>query len=107
MKNDKIILILASVPDKQTANNLASMLVQERLAACVNIMPEVISYYRWEGKINTDSELLLLIKTQSSKFEPVKEYILKKHPYDLPEIIAIPLTDGFSGYLDWVKKETS
>jgi len=107
MRQTEVIITFVTAPDKLTANNLASELVEERLAACVNVIPGVTSHYRWEGKVCTDSELLLIIKTEKSKFSAVKDFILSKHPYDLPEIIAVDITDGFSGYLNWVIGETS
>ena len=107
MRPPEIIITYVTAPDEQTANNLASELVEQRLAACVNVIPGVTSHYRWEGKACTDTELLMIIKTEKSKFSAVRDFILNKHPYDLPEIIAVDITNGFSSYLNWVISETS
>ncbi len=107
MKQTEVIIILITVPDKQTANHLASILIENRLAACVNVIPGITSHFRWEGKVCSDSELMLIIKTRQSIFKIVEKLILDEHPYDVPEIIALNLTDGFPGYLNWVINETS
>ncbi|MCX6678099.1 MAG: divalent-cation tolerance protein CutA [Methanothrix sp.] len=83
------------------AEPLASALVEERLAACVNISP-VRSCYFWEGKLNCDEEVLLIIKTKKSQFEPLQKRILELHSYAVPEIIALPIIEGHQPYLDWV-----
>ena len=83
------------------AETLARALVQEHLAACVNISP-VRSCYIWEGKLNCDDEALLIIKTKKSQFEPLQKRILELHSYAVPEIIALPIIDGHQPYLDWV-----
>jgi periplasmic divalent cation tolerance protein len=95
-------LVLCTVPDRDTATHLARTLVSERLAACVNIVPGVNSVYRWEGAVEESDELLLIIKTCRKVFEPLKTCICARHPYELPEIIAVPLEDGLREYLDWI-----
>ncbi|MGD2056483.1 MAG: divalent-cation tolerance protein CutA [Gammaproteobacteria bacterium] len=95
-------LVLCSVPDRDTATHLARTLVTERLAACVTIVPGVSSVYRWEGAVEESDELLLLIKTCGTVFDPLKSCICARHPYELPEIIAVPLEDGLREYLDWI-----
>jgi len=96
------IVTLCTVPDKKAGERIARALVEERLAACVNIVPGVASFYRWEGKVEEASEQLLVIKTAAERFEAVKARIKALHPYDVPEIIAIPITAGNREYLDWI-----
>lgn len=81
---------------------LAEAVVGEGLAACVNHLPGIRSTYRWKGAVTTDSEELLLIKTTEARFAALKERILALHPYELPELIAVPVTQGHQAYLDWV-----
>ncbi|GAB4339757.1 MAG: divalent-cation tolerance protein CutA [Calditrichia bacterium] len=96
------IIVYCTVPDLETANSIANHLVQNRLAACCNIVPGITSVYRWQGKVETDSELLLLIKTRQDIFKDLEKAILELHPYEVPEIIAAPMADGHENYLKWV-----
>jgi len=80
--------------------------VEQRLAACVNIIPRMESCYRWEGKVLTDSEALLIVKTSQQVLDKLREYVTTEHPYELPEIIVLSVTDGLSDYLKWVSSET-
>jgi periplasmic divalent cation tolerance protein len=96
------ILILSTVNSAELADRMARSIVEENLAACVNIVPSVRSIYRWEGKICDDTELMLLIKTVDSNFERVRKKIRSLHEYDTPEIIAFALTAGDSDYLKWL-----
>ena len=100
MKNP--ILILTTASTKTEADQIANKLVQERLAACVNIIPNIKSIYRWKDKISTDSEFLLIIKTMKSVENKVIQCIKKHHSYDTPEIISFPITGGDKRYLDWM-----
>ena len=100
MKNP--ILILTTASTKAEADQIANKLVQEKLAACVNIIPNIKSIYRWKDKINTDSEFLLIIKTMKSVENKVIQYIKKHHSYDTPEIISFPITGGDKRYLNWI-----
>ena len=95
-------IVLCTVPDRDTAKLLARMLVTERLAACVTIVPGVSSVYRWAGAVEESDEILLIIKTCHTVFETLKSRICTCHPYELPEIIAVPLEDGLREYLDWI-----
>lgn len=101
-----ILLCLCTCPDAESATKLAETLVGERLAACVNRLPGVFSTYRWQGEVNTDSEELLLIKTAADRFETLKARLLELHPYELPELIALPIERGHAAYLDWVRSTT-
>jgi len=95
-------LVLCTCPDTETAGRLAAELVERRLAACVNILPEVTSVYRWQSKIETESEVLLLVKTRSDRYQEVEKTLLECHPYELPEVVAVSLEQGLSGYLAWL-----
>lgn len=95
-------IILCTCPDHQTAETIARLLVERNLAACVNILPGLTSYYRWQGQIESAQELLLLIKTNSGRYPAVETAILENHPYELPEIIAIPVDQGLPDYLHWI-----
>lgn len=105
MDDNNVILVLITVPDKETADLIASALVEKRLAACVNIVPGLTSVYRWEGKVNKDAELLLIVKTVQDSFESLKKTVKELHPHDLPEIIAVKISDGSKEYLEWITKE--
>ena len=104
--NDPII-ILTTVSSKKEAELIGSKLIDKELAACVNIIPNIKSIYRWEGKINKDSEYLLIIKTVKRAEEDVFENIRKLHSYDTPEMISIPITGGEKSYLNWLSKSVA
>jgi len=93
---------LCTVPDQDTATRIAEALVTEQLAACVNIIPAIQSVYRWEGTVEHDEELLLLIKTSSTVWPLLEARILALHPYELPEIISVRIQDGNNNYLNWI-----
>jgi len=95
-------LCLCTCPDDKTAQELARSLVEARLAACVNILPAISSVYVWKGQIEQDEEVLLLIKTNEQRLGDLQAHILEKHPYELPEVIAVPVTEGLTGYLQWL-----
>ena len=100
------ILVISSFPDAESAGKMAAALVEARLAACVNILQPCRSIYRWQGKTEVAQEVPLLIKTTVSCYARVEAAIRQGHPYELPEIIAVPVTAGFPAYLDWVVAET-
>lgn len=104
---DAVLLCYCSCPDAASARTIAAALVDERLAACVSCMPGVTSIYRWQGAVTTDEEHLLLIKTASARFEAMKARLLALHPYDLPELVGMPVTQGHDAYLDWVREQTT
>ena len=95
-------LILCTCPDQSSAEMLARLIVAEQLAACVSILPGVQSIYQWQGAIETAQEHLLLIKSHQSHFERLSCRITTVHPYDVPEIIALPITEGSVEYLKWI-----
>lgn len=108
MNKDKpIILVLTTAPDQESANLIAKFLLEKNLAACVNILPGLLSLYKWEGELQVEGEVQLFIKTRSDLLdEKIIPLIRELHPYDLPEIIAIPVVGGSSLYLDWILDET-
>lgn len=105
--NRDTIIVLTSLPDRATATRLARLLVERRHAACVNILAECTSVYRWEGRVKTATEVPMLIKTSQSAYSRVEKEILANHPYELPEIISVSLTAGLPAYLDWVATESA
>lgn len=106
MDNDNLILVLTNLPCRDMARKLASQIVAEKLAACVNISADILSIYNWDDEQQADTEVQLMIKTRQACYARLEALILGQHPYDLPEIIAIPLVAGLPAYLDWVRKET-
>jgi periplasmic divalent cation tolerance protein len=96
------ILVLTTTGSEDEAKKIARSLVESYLAACVNIMPRVSSTYRWQGKIDEAEEYLLIIKTSAEKFGDVRRSLQALHSYELPECIAIPITDGSPAYLNWI-----
>ncbi len=100
------LLALCNCPDRETAADIASRLVDRGLAACVNITAPVLSMYKWEGRLETAEEVTLLIKTTLERYSDLEREIVSRHPYELPEIIAVPVQQGLTGYLDWVEECT-
>lgn len=99
---NQYLVALCTCPDQATATMLADILVSERLAACVNILPGIQSVYQWQGKIEHDAELLLLIKTWHEIFPALEQTIQQHHPYELPEIIAVSIEAASAAYLEWI-----
>ncbi|MBN2055475.1 divalent-cation tolerance protein CutA [bacterium] len=97
--------VLVTAPSREIAMSLGRTLLEERLAACVQIVPGLTSLYQWQGKIQCDDELLMLIKTTAACFEALRIRIKNIHPYDLPQIVALPLAAGDEHYLDWLKDQ--
>ena len=101
------LLVLTSLPDADSAHALAEYLVTERLAACVNILAPCQSVYRWQGKVEDAQEVPLLIKTTEARYAALEAAIRARHTYELPEIVAVPMSHGLPAYLDWVAAETT
>jgi periplasmic divalent cation tolerance protein len=97
-----VVVILCTAPDEDAANRLARGLVKNSLAACVNIVPAIRSIYRWQGALQDDAEVLMVIKSTLSAFAALEAWLLEHHPYDVPEILALPVEKGSGAYLDWV-----
>ena len=102
----KYCIVLTNTSSKNNAKKIAGTLVEKRLVACVNIVPKITSIYRWKDEVMEDEEYMLVCKTTTENFDKVKEKILKKHDYELPEIIAIPIERGLDEFLSWINKET-
>ena len=100
-------VVLITAPDADVAASLARTLVNERLAACVNVVPHVRSFYRWEGEVRQDEEVLLVVKTGSERSQALAARVRALHPYDLPEVLALAAVGGSEEYLGWVRTESS
>ena len=106
-ESDEYQLVLCTCPDRESAQLIAEQLVGQKLAACVNILPGVISVYRWQGNIEESDEHMLVIKTVSDAFEELANTINELHPYELPEVIGVPIESGSLDYLNWISENTS
>ncbi len=104
---EQVMLVMTNLPDADSARSLARLLVESRLAACANLMPGVQSIYRWQGAIEQANEFTLLIKTTRRHYAQMEQAIISHHPYEVPEVIALPVSDGYLPYLRWVASETS
>ncbi len=100
------LLVMTNVPDQACAQRMARALVENRLAACVNILSPCYSIYRWQDEIENADEIPLLIKTTLQRYAAGEEAIREQHPYAVPEIIALPISQGLPAYLNWVRKMT-
>ena len=100
------LLVLTNLPERAAAERLAGLLVERRLAACVNILAPCRSVYRWQGAVQHDEEHPMLIKTTAERYPALEEALRSGHPYELPEIIAVPIERGLPAYLQWVAAET-
>lgn len=101
------LLVLTTLADAAQAESLARTLVDARVAACVSILPPCTSVYRWRGAVETAQETLLFIKTTSSRYAALETLVREHHPYDVPELIALPVDRGLPAYLDWLAQETT
>ena len=99
-------VLLTTTPNREEAAKIAKLLIDEKLAACVQLLP-IESFYFWEGKTQNEAEILLLVKTRSALFETAIARIKSVHSYSVPEIVAMPFTAGFAGYLDWIDTVTA
>lgn len=98
-----VLVVLATFPSEESARQIGTALVSRQLAACVNLVPGVRSIYRWDGRVQEDAEVLAVIKTTSRRFTALRDALVESHPYDVPEVLAIPVAAGFEGYLAWVR----
>ena len=103
---DTVLLCYCTCPDAASAQRIAETLVDEHLAACVNQLPAIRSTYRWQGAVHNDNEQLLLIKTTDARLAALERRLLELHPYDVPELIAVPVAQGNATYLDWVRQQS-
>ena len=100
-------VVLVTAPDEDTAARLARALLEEQLIACANLVPRVRSLYRWEGAMQEDAEVLMILKTTETRLAELETHVLEAHPYDTPEFVAWPITTGSQRYLDWVTANTA
>jgi periplasmic divalent cation tolerance protein len=107
LDHDQAIAVFITASSRTEANSLADMLVDKNLAACVQILPEMQSVYRWQGKVEVQREFLLIAKTLSSQFKELESEVIKLHSYETPEIIALPVTAGSAPYLEWLSANIS
>ena len=101
------LLVLTNLPDRASAEALAAALIEQRLAACVNVLAPCRSVYRWQGAVQKEEEHPVLIKTTRERYAELEAAIRAQHPYELPEIVAVPIERGLPAYLDWLAAETS
>jgi periplasmic divalent cation tolerance protein len=100
------LLVITTLPNADAAAELAKNVVGERLAACANLIPALRSIYKWQGKLQDENEVLVLFKTRQEHYENLQSRILELHPYEVPEVLAIPVEQGYAAYLDWLAAET-
>ena len=103
--DDAVEVVLVTAPDADAAGRLARAVVEERLAACVNVIGPVRSIYRWQGELQDDSEVLMMIKTTRERRAALAARVCELHPYDVPEVLALPASGGSEAYLQWVRAE--
>ena len=99
------LLTISTCPDPETAERLGAALLERHLIACVNILPGAVSMYEWKGKVERDQECILLMKTRADAFEQLQQAVVELHPYELPEVIAVPIEQGLAGYLSWIDEQ--
>ena len=102
----QVALLLITAPDEETGRRIARALVEERLAACVNLLPGIRSIYRWRGAVEEAAEVLLIAKTRADRTAALASRVRALHPYEVPEVVALPVTDGSRAYLRWVVAES-
>jgi len=98
----QFFLVLVTAPDLKTARRLARAALSAKLIACANLVPKLESHYRWQGKIESSTEVLLILKTTSARLAALEQLVLARHPYDTPELLALPVSSGSRKYLDWL-----
>jgi len=103
---EDVVLVVSTWPDEPTAASVARELVEARLAACVQVQPGVTSTYRWEGRIETSTEVRMEVKTTPGRVLDLQRRLAERHPYDVPEILVVPVVDGLPAYVHWVRAET-
>jgi periplasmic divalent cation tolerance protein len=101
------VVVLVTVPDVEIGARLGRALVEEQLAACVNLVPGLRSIYAWKGAVHDDAEVLCVLKSRRALFAPLRDRVLSLHPYEVPEVIALPLAEGSPAYLAWLAQGTA
>lgn len=102
MRGEGAVVALSTVGTAQDAERIARALVERRLAACVNVVPGLVSIYRWKGSVERDEERLLVVKTRAEKVEALREALVALHPYEVPELLVLPVEGGHAPYLAWI-----
>lgn len=103
---DGPILVLCTAPDADVGATLARGIVEAKLAACVNVVPGLRSFYAWRGEVHDEPEVQLLVKTRLARFEALRDWLKEHHPYEVPEIVALPIEAGSKEYLSWLEEQT-
>lgn len=103
---EQVLIALSTCPSQDIAQKIAQSLVEKHLVACVNIVPNVQSVYRWQGEVQSDNEVLMVMKTTRYQFDALQNSLTELHPYELPELIGVSVSAGLNAYLEWVQKET-
>ena len=98
----RCVVVLVTCPNARTGRRVAGALMKRRLAACINLLPGALSLFRWKGKVDRATEILLIIKTSAARFEALRREVIRLHPYDVPEIVALPIIAGHQPYLRWI-----
>lgn len=101
---EQAFVVLCTCPDRAVAEHLAQGLVAGKLAACVNIMPGIRSVYWWDGAVESSDEVLMMCKTTGERYPALERWLVNEHPYDVPEVVALPIEAGSDAYLDWIRK---
>jgi periplasmic divalent cation tolerance protein len=101
-----VVIVLTTISASADAGALAATLVDERLAACVNLLPEMDSVFRWQGRVERGHERQVIIKTSTARLDALRDRLLELHPYDLPELLVLPVAGGGQAYLEWIRAET-
>ncbi|ASX57249.1 divalent-cation tolerance protein CutA [Bordetella pertussis] len=107
LRDDDVVLVISNAPDMLLAKRMAHVLVEDGLAACVNLGAPVLSVYRWKGEVEGADEIPLWIKTTYARHQAVVQTLAQLHPYEVPEIIVLPVISGIASYLDWVREQSS
>ena len=98
----EIILVCINFPNLECARQIGTALIKKQLAACVNIIPKIESIYQWKGEVCVEQEVMVVVKTTASRYKQLESYVVENHPYDVPEVISLPLSQGSEPYLNWV-----
>lgn len=104
---DEVLMVFTTMPDAAQARDLAQTLIESHAAACVNVLAGCRSVYRWQGAVESADEIPMVIKTTRSRYPDLERELRARHPYEVPEIVAIPAATGFAGYLDWVRESVA
>jgi periplasmic divalent cation tolerance protein len=106
LREAELLLVLTTAPDAEAAQRLGRALVEERLVACASVVPGLTSIFRWQGRIQSDGEVLLLLKTQRARLSQLERRLPELHPYEVPELLALSVAGGLEKYCEWVVEET-